>query len=259
MENRNIHVYVAYQTLRIKNWREELGAPEYVKKPAALLKKDEKLPEEEQRKILLSQERAEEDRRVAYEADLAEKALTQLHTARVSRIEAVVFDFDSPEYDPAAAIPPDSCEPAYFSLRVGKESPAPGIEFLKMLQKYVERRGKLNLISRYVSWRGSEPRFLRLMVRNQTMRLRKTQLRKTYMPLYFQSTTFDWNSCVGAEKYGDTNRLITQLGLTHGLFEDPVLDELSVTLQIFARAGLAPDVDLARLIQESPVSQKASV
>ena len=247
--HRNVHVYVAYRTVLVDNWRELARVDPYEKKPfKGFNKTDEKnLTDDEKAKVIAAHDELEQKRFQAVEDEIAAECTMQLHTAYVSEVAAVAFDFMSPENDTAMALPDDSCVPHFFHL-THPQVKTPAIALLVGLHAIVRAGGSEPLSSKYTSWRGMDPRFLRLAARNQAARTLKDKMRRLYMPLYFQSNTFDWNSCVGAEKYGNTAVLMEQMQLRNDDFKDPLLNELSITLQLFSRFGLAPDVDLRNLV-----------
>lgn len=246
--HRNVHVYVAYRTVLIEEWRQVCGEPPYEPKVfKGFTKAEEKdLTDEQKREVIDKHNSIEQAKEKAYEEKLALDYSMQLHTAYVQEVAAVAFDFTSPEADATAALPQEDCEPHFFHLKTPKY-PMPALELLVGLHKMVSENGIGPLASKYTSWRGYDPRFLRLAARNQAARTLKDKMRRLYMPLYFQSNTLDWNSCIGAEKYGNSDVLIQQMQLRENDFKDPVLNELSKTLQLFSRFGLAPEVDLRHL------------
>lgn len=170
-----------------------------------------------------------------------EKSLEQLHCIHIQRLEALVFDFESPEFESLYAVPPESAKEVRFSLnRDGGISV--GASFFVKLNALVSSKGFANLYGDNISYRSSRGSFDRHLLRIEAMRNRDGQVLKTVNPvLFLKLNSFDWGTVLGPESSGNREALIEQMKL-QGEQNDNVLADLQTTVNVFSRMGVCPKI-----------------
>lgn len=224
---RHVHVYFAIETRLLPNFEEYCpDPPDYssYKEHTAIAKKAEFLRKWKE-----------------------EKAPELLHCLRVSRIEAVVFDFRDGEWDTMRACPKVADKPKRVSVSAKEVRGSVGVEFYRRLYDMLneDEFGLSGVSGDRVSFRSRDGDFERHMLRVDMLRGARKKVEHIPSDLFLKLNSLSLRTVLGPEKYADIEVLMKQCRLVSDI-EDQVMKDLQEVLNVFHAVHLCPRVDLRK-------------
>lgn len=174
---------------------------------------------------------------------LTDTATRLVHTRHISRVVALLFDFESPEPDTLYACPEPRVAAKLFDIDRMAQKEEPAALFMFRLGEQITKRGLVGLSPDRVSYRSSWDGD-KYAIRAGLLSARNGEVLRTVpTELLLKLNWYTRKTIIGPEDKVDQDVMIDRCGL-RVVNPDLLMGELLTTLAVYQRAGLAVGVNI---------------